>query len=180
MFTMHTYSFSRLLLVAALGLGACSAPPQLEPLELGSIERLHGFGSISLAGQPGPEDLAAAAEAGLRTVIDLRGPAEDRGYDEGALAAELGLIYVELPFGGADTLTPEVFETGLAQLDGAQRPVLMHCGSANRVGALWLAWRALDGGLDIEEAAAEARTVGLRSPEMEQLARDYVAGQRAN
>ena len=52
--------------------------------------------------------------------------------------------------------------------------MLLHCASSNRVGAVWLAYRALDGGLSIEEAKAEAKIVGLKSPALEAKAIDYV------
>jgi len=57
----------------------------------------------------------------------------------------------------------------------AERPMLMHCSSANRVGAMWMAYRVLDEELDVEAAAAEAKVVGLRSPVYEQKIRDYIA-----
>jgi hypothetical protein len=37
-----------------------------------------------------------------------------------------------------------------------ERPLLLHCASANRVGAVWLAHRVLDGGLSYDAALREA------------------------
>jgi ubiquinone/menaquinone biosynthesis C-methylase UbiE len=51
---------------------------------------------------------------------------------------------------------------------------MLHCGSANRVGAVWLTYRVLDQGVPIETAIEEAKTIGLRSPEYEAKARDYI------
>ena len=50
----------------------------------------------------------------------------------------------------------------------------MHCASANRTGAVWLAHRIVDGGLEFEAALAEARQVGLRTPAYEDRVREYV------
>ena len=46
--------------------------------------------------------LQALAAQGVRTVIDLRQPGEDRGFDETRLAESLGLRYVRIPVAGAD------------------------------------------------------------------------------
>ena len=55
-----------------------------------------------------------------------------------------------------------------------ERPALVHCGSANRVGAVYLPWRVLDGGLSVEDALAEAKVVGLKTPMYETKALDYI------
>ena len=39
---------------------------------------------------------------------------------------------------------------------------------------MWLPWRVLDGGLSYDEALAEAKTVGLKSPLYEEKAREYI------
>lgn len=71
-------------------------------------------------------------------------------------------------------MTDEVLDRARAELKAAPRPILMHCASANRVGAVWLPYRVLDGGLSWDDAVAEAKVVGLRSAELEAKARDYV------
>jgi hypothetical protein len=51
-------------------------------------------------------------------------------------------------------------------LDDAQAaPVLLHCSSANRVGAVWMALQ-VQKGKSREEAEKEARAIGLSSPAM--------------
>jgi len=165
------------LLAAVMAAGCSSREParaaRLEPYELGSTPHLHAYGDILLAGQPSSADLELAAEQGVRTVINMRKP-EELELDEGALVRELGMAYVHEPWNGPEELTDEVFDTYRALLDGAERPVLLHCKSANRVGAVWLAWRVLDGGLPVEEARAEAREVGLKTPQYEAAALEYV------
>lgn len=149
----------------------------LEPATCGSIARLHRFGDLYLAGQPAAADFEAAREAGVKTVINLRPPTEQSGFDEGAAVKALGLAYLNLPISGPADLTDEALGKARTLLNNAERPILVHCASANRVGAIWIPWRVLDGGLGIEEAVAEAKTIGLRTPELEARARDYVTRQ---
>ena len=184
------------LLGACLGVGAlpgCTSRDRTErhepraaeadapvPAQLGSIGNVHRFGDVWLAGQPRAEDLALAQERGVRTVLNLRHESEIRGFEEPLVVTELGMRYVSLPWNGPDELTDDVFDRARAVLDTAERPLLLHCGSANRVGAVWIPWRVLDGGISVERAVAEAREIGLETPEYEAKAREYVARQSAH
>jgi protein tyrosine phosphatase (PTP) superfamily phosphohydrolase (DUF442 family) len=149
-------------------------PDALAPATCGAMQKVHELDGVYTAGQPSPEDLHAARAAGIRTVIDLRRADEKRGYDEPAAAAVAGLEYVALPFNGPAELTDAVFERARELLPPAVRPLLLHGAAANRVGAVCIPYRVLDVGLDLEAAVAEARTIGLKTPEYEALARDYV------
>ncbi|MGB5352250.1 MAG: sulfur transferase domain-containing protein, partial [Woeseia sp.] len=87
-------------------------------------------------GQPDAAALKAIAAAGYAGVVDLRSVDEPRGFDEAATAASLGLHYRSLPVAGPDGVTFEnaaKLDALLAEYDG---PVLLHCSSGNRVGAL--------------------------------------------
>lgn len=129
---------------------------------------------VFLASQPSEADFAQASMGGIRTVINLRHDFENQDMNEATVVQDLGLNYVHVPWNGPEELTDEVLDELRAQLNQAERPILMHCASANRVGAVWLAYRMLDGGLSAEEALAEAKTVGLKSPAYEAKALDYV------
>jgi len=163
---------------ATQGSGRAATKAPLAPAECGSIEHLHALGDVWLASQPSPADFECARDAGVRTVIDLRPAGELSEFDEPALVRGLGLAYVSLPFKSPETLTDEVFDRARELLDTAEGPILLHCSSANRVGAVWLPWRVLDGGLGWDAALAEARTIGLRTPAYEEKARSYVERQR--
>ncbi len=145
---------------------------------IADVPDLHELDGVYTAAQPTPNGFAALRAAGIETVVDLRHDRERPDYDERSLVQGLGMRYVQLPWNGPEELTDEVFDEGRRLLIETERPFLMHCGSANRVGALWLAWRALDGGLAVDEAAAEARVVGLSTPAYEEAARDYVQRRR--
>ena len=115
---------------------------------------------LTSTGQPNAEQLALFAEAGYVAVVDLRGESENRGLEEAAAVEVLGLDYVNLPVSGADSISWEnasKLEEILSSYDG---PVLVHCGSGNRVGAL-LALVKSKNGADDEEAVAYGRAAGL-------------------
>ena len=84
--------------------------------------------------------------------------------------------YVELPFQNDAELTDKIFEQSRKLLSqaGDDDGVLLHCGSANRVGALWMVHRVMDGRMAIEEARNEAARVGLRNEAYEAKALDYL------
>jgi protein tyrosine/serine phosphatase len=57
--------------------------------------------------------------------------------------------------------------------DPDNAPLLIHCASANRVGAMWALYRALKGNPE-ELALEEARTIGLQ-PNREAAVRKWLA-----
>jgi uncharacterized protein (TIGR01244 family) len=151
---------------------------KLEPYECGTITRLHTLGGVFLASQPKPEDIVQAKKGGVKTVINLRHAAEIKDFDEKQVVEAEGLAYLNFPFEGPAELTDAVFDTVREHLKTAVRPILLHCSSANRVGAVWLPYRVLDGGLSYDEALSEAKTVGLKSPDYEKKAREYIEKHR--
>ena len=59
--------------------------------------------------------------------------------------------------------------------DTNNQPMILHCKSANRVGAVWMIYRVLDEGWDYDQALKEAKeVVGLRSPGLEKRAKEYI------
>jgi uncharacterized protein (TIGR01244 family) len=117
---------------------------------------------ITAAGQPTAAALEAAAKAGYKSVIDLRPLAEDHGFDEKATVEGLGMSYVNLPVAGAAGVTyatASELDTLLATLP---KPVLLHCATSNRVGAM-LALRAKANGADAEAALELGVANGLGS-----------------
>lgn len=151
---------------------------QLEPYECGTITRLHTFEGVFLASKPQPSDLEQAKKGGVKTVVNMMHPSEQAGFDERAFVSDLGLAYENPAWNGQEELTDAVIARNLEILRTAERPMLVHCSSANRVGAIWYAYRAIDGGLGDAEALAEAKVVGLKSPAYEQIVRDYIARHR--
>lgn len=135
---------------------------------------------LATAGQPTEAQLRALAASGYRTVIDLRHATEPRGYDEPATVVAAGMEYVRLPVLGApEDGTVDEFRALLR--DQARRPVLVHCASANRVGAVLIPYLVLDEGYTQEAALDVALGAGLRSRELARAAFEYIArSQRIN
>ena len=132
------------------------------------------YAGVATGGQPSEAHLVSLAKAGYTTVLDLRMPDEPRGMDEAAVARRAGLAYETLPF-VAGTLDDAVFTRFRTILRTRGNGVFVHCASANRVNAVLVPWLVLDRGWSSERAFAVARANGLRSPEMESKARDYIA-----
>ena len=130
---------------------------------------------VVTAGQPEEEHLKRLAEGGYKTVVDLRTPGETPRPDEwGKVVRRAGMEYVNIPVGHKN-IDDETFDRfrGLIR-DGGRRPVLVHCSSANRVGALLIPYLILDVGSTPEKAKEIAAEVGLRSNRLERAALRYV------
>ncbi|NOY29584.1 MAG: hypothetical protein GXP28_05225 [Planctomycetes bacterium] len=152
------------------------AGARLKETKLGSTKPVHAFGDIYLAGQPFLEDLPLLQAEGIKTIISLRHKKE-LPWDEASAVEQNGMKFVHIPFTGAQQLKSEVFDKVLEILrDKKQGPMVLHCGSANRVGAIWYAYRVLDGKLSPDEAMKEAQKVGLRTPAYLDRTREYVEG----
>ncbi len=127
----------------------------------GTVTPVDGVTSL---GQPDQAALEVFSAEAYVAVIDLRGEKEDRGMDEQAAIEKLGMDYVLLPIEDEDAITFEnaaKLDKLIAAYDG---PVLVHCGSGNRVGAL-LALRRSMNGADAAEALAFGKQGGLTSLE---------------
>ena len=132
--------------------------------EVRVIEDLRPIDGITSSGQPDAEAFEIVAKTGYVAVIDMRGPDENRGLDEKAVVEELGLEYIEFPLVGGASISfanARQLDTLLADFDG---PVLLHCGSGNRVGAI-LALRHSLQGADDEDALEYGKSAGLTSLE---------------
>jgi len=113
---------------------------------------------------------------GFKTVINLRMPTEPGANIEqnAAHARQLGLNYINLPLNGQAPDAKVVDEFLATVANKANQPVYLHCGSASRVGAVWMVKRVLQDGWAIDKAAEEARLIGLKSPALEQFAVEYI------
>ena len=161
----------RLAVLLLLGLGtACSVAYEQDPgapstlkADLDAVveqRQVTPVDGVTTAGQPDAEAFKVFAEAGYVAVIDIRTAGEDRGLDEAAVVQGLGMDYLQMPVGGSDGITFENAEK-LDQLIGLyDEPVLVHCGSANRVGALFALNVFRETG-DMDKALEAGRAAGL-------------------
>lgn len=134
------------------------------PVSAGPLPFQQPRPQLYTAGQPSAAQLQQAAAAGITTVIDLRQPDEDRGFDQTLATERLGLRYVRIPVAGADGVTDANARALHAALAQSQGPVLVHCASGNRVGALLALLQARDGA-PVEQALQFGRSAGMTSLE---------------
>lgn len=160
--------------VFTLVLAACGPRHQVDRVALEAAEIVN-FSTpeemVFAAGQPTPEQIQTLADSGIRHVVSLRTEGEI-DWDESSLVNAAGMEFHSIPVAGAAGVTSEnaqSLDQLLAQLDG--QPVLLHCGSSNRVGAL-RAMTARDGGASLEDALAEGRRWGMTR--MEEAVREIL------
>jgi uncharacterized protein (TIGR01244 family) len=160
-------------LLPALFAAAASLPPSL-PAESVPNYRVIAPG-VAAAGQPSPEALAKLKELGFGTVITLRTAKEAPVVaEEQKIVEEQGLRYVAVPV-TAETFSLADVDTVRKALDEAgEAPVLLHCASSNRVGAVW-GVIARERGASAEEAENEAKKAGLSSAAMRDAFRKVAA-----
>ena len=130
-------------------------------LIIGDLQPTDG---ITSSGQPNASAFEIVAKSGYVAVIDMRGPSENRGLDEKAVVEELGLEYIEFPLVGREAISFANANQLDALLNDIDGPVLLHCGSGNRVGAI-LALRHSLQGADDEHAMLYGKSAGLTSLE---------------
>jgi uncharacterized protein (TIGR01244 family) len=164
----------RLALLVLLALSACTGDANEADLtgvsslkvdlaavsETGKVVPVDG---ISAAGQPDEAQFKVFADNGYVAVIDLRTEGEDRGLDEPVVVEGLGMEYVSLPI-GRDDITIEKARELDALMSAYDAPVLVHCASSNRVGALF-ALQQFDKTGDAELSLETGRAGGLKSLE---------------
>ena len=150
-------------LVVAFGVVAPSAPlSAIEPEETGILNATSPEPGILFGGQPTAEQLEKLAAAEYKTVIDLRAPSEDRGYDEAAAAKAAGLDYVPIP---VTEETLQDAEDARSVHRGLQRDREAGAGALRKRHprrAVYYAWLVSEKKMSREEALAKAKEEGLR------------------
>ena len=151
-----------------------AAVAKLKPASLPGTRNVHVAGNVVLAGQPRPQALSELSRSGVKTVISLRREGEER-FDEAAVCQQLGMKFIRLPISNPDDLNKDLLNNACKILKSANDDsgVVLHCASANRVGAVWLAHRIKEDGLTVQQAREEAKRVGLKTRELEAKAPEY-------
>lgn len=164
-----TWSTLRLSIIVAMALGCVGCAADSRAVQQSSVAASALFAKpepgVLTAGRLQPADLEWLRRQGVRHVIDLTEDAETPDFDEAAQVRAVGMRYDNLPIRGAEGLTLENVRAFDALLRAADRPVLVHCSSGNRVGAMAALRAAWIGGADVESAIAEGRRWGLKGLE---------------
>jgi uncharacterized protein (TIGR01244 family) len=152
------------LLLAGPAIADVAPRPPEKPVERGEPPKnmivLDG-GTLVLGGAPTPQQLAVFADKGFTTVIDLRSPKEPGYEQESDQAKLLGMTWKGLPIAGAGDLSFANARAMLKLLEEAEGPVLLHCASGNRVGALFALGIGQIRGTTVDEAIAYGKARGL-------------------
>jgi uncharacterized protein (TIGR01244 family) len=117
--------------------------------------------TLQVAGQISPADVAAAAEQGIRTIINNRPDGEQPGQptsaeiEAAATAAGLGYAHIPVDHSGFSMEQVEAMTAALAQ----PAPALAFCRSGTRSTFLWSLARGLAGD-EPSEIAAKAANAG--------------------
>ena len=133
--------------------------------------------TIGCAGATEVAAIPTIAARGYKAIVNLRLESEAGANiaESRAAAEKAGLHYIHLPFdhNAPDLAVADAFIKAVT--DPANQPVFINCGSANRVGALWLAKRMLVDKWDEAKAVEEAKLIGLTSEALQKFALEYVA-----
>jgi uncharacterized protein (TIGR01244 family) len=166
-------------LLAMFGAVASAQAPQKQELEgVRNFTRVDA--SIGCAGATEVSAIPSIAKMGYRSIINLRQSSEPGAAVEASqqAAAAAGLKYVHLPFDSAAP-DPALIDAFIAAVtDASNQPAFVHCGSANRVGAVWLAKRLVVDRWTESRALEEATAIGLTSARLRQFALDYASARR--
>jgi len=132
--------------------------------------------TIACGGATTPDAMAALKKEGFVSVVNLRLADEPGANIEGskAAASAAGLQYFHLPF---RTSAPDkdLVDRFIATVgEPKNQPVFIHCGSANRVAALWLIKRVKVDRWTVEKAVQEAEAIGLTNAALKKFALDYL------
>ena len=152
-------------------------PQVVRSAELGQTKNVHRAGDLYFAGQFTQEDIERIKSEKFSRVITLRTNGEI-DWDEKAAMEQAGIEFVELPFRSPDSLNDQVFDEIRELLADRSKKTLFHCGSANRVGGVWLPFRVLDEKIPLAFAVQEAEEIGLRAPFIKEKALDYIKRQQ--
>lgn len=165
-------------LVLSLALPAAAQVTKQERAGIVNFSKVDAV--VACGGATETSALEGLAKDGFKSVINLRQASENNVNIEqnAARAKELGLKYIHIPF-NTQQLDPAVIDRFLAAIaDKSNQPAFVHCGSASRVGSVWLAKRVIQDGWTIEKATEEAKAIGLRGEPLEKFALDYIAAKK--
>lgn len=146
--------------------GSVPNPSTLDPADLFQAKFVSVGDDMFIGGQPTEKGLRELRAKGVTTIVNLRMPDEMTrvGFDEAALAKELGIQYVHLPMSGSpeNPYGPKALDAFAATMASAEGKVLLHCTIAWRASHLWAAYLIRDRNVPVTTALAQARQINLR------------------
>jgi uncharacterized protein (TIGR01244 family) len=179
---------SPLLALVVIGAAGCTHSSAQDTQALPPIRNfLQVTPEFCTGGQPRPEHFAKLKADGVKAVLNLRTPGEQRGNDargagendEQVAVEKAGLKYFNIPVVYAAPTDAQADEFLRLTDEPANRPMFIHCTAAVRAGAFWAIRRALRDGMTVDAALEEGRKVGMvNAPHLEEFVRRFVAAKK--
>ncbi len=120
------------------------------------------FPGVLTGGQPTQSELEQAKKLGYKTIINLRMPNEMTEWNEASKVQSLDMKYVSIPVSSRDSINSINSDKMISILQNKSNyPVMIHCGSGNRVGALFSVDAFFQKSLSQEDALAIGRQAGM-------------------
>ncbi len=168
----------RIIAIAVMGLMAvATTSAQIQKSERPGIRNFSRVdATVACGGAVDPSAVAALKQDGYVSIINFRLASEEGANVEQERAASeaAGLKYIYLPF-NVSAPDPKVVDNFLAAVaDKRNQPVFIHCGSANRVGGMWMIKRVLQDKWSMDRAKEEAVAIGLNAPPLIAFVTDYI------
>ncbi|MCC5863836.1 MAG: hypothetical protein JJU31_01825 [Wenzhouxiangella sp.] len=121
---------------------------------------------LMVGGCPSDRDLARLKQAGFKTVLDLRESKEWSGDDFAGRVKQAGLRFLQLPVSGLESVDESLTRQFWAYWNDARlKPMLVHCASGNRVGAMLALAARRHGKVDVEQAIDSGLAAGMKAAE---------------
>ncbi len=135
--------------------------PAATPIVMTGMPRAVVLGAFLFGGQPTKEALVEIRDLGYRTVVSTRGAGE-LDWDEKTAVESLGMTFVHIPMNKpVEEITDEQIRAFTDLMENGERPMVLHCGSGNRVSGLWAVWLVEHEGMSPEAALALAEGAGM-------------------
>jgi len=136
--------------------------------------------SYATGGQPSDMAFGKLAASGFRSVVDLRTAGEGADLEkERKLVEQSGMRYFNVPVVSSAPRPEQADEFLQIVNEKAHQPMLIHCATANRVGAFMMIFRVLEQGWSEDKALEEAERIGLRSGGLKKFAHEYISQRKA-
>jgi uncharacterized protein (TIGR01244 family) len=115
---------------------------------------------IATSGRVNGAGILELKSLGFKTILDLRTAPEGTAEEQNK-AITAGLNYYNIPISRAEPKQDQIRKFASLVENRNNYPMLVHCASANRVGAMWTLYR-VSKGIAFKHAVQEGRTIGLK------------------
>jgi uncharacterized protein (TIGR01244 family) len=153
------------MIIISLLFGGCSEqepPPEFESLAVKGMKNPTRYGDILIGGQPTEDGLEELAAKGYKTVLSTRSEAEVT-WDEKVKAESLGMKFVHIPMDKPiDNIKDEWVDEFTRVMTKGEHPIVMHCGSGNRISGLWAVYLVEHEKVDPDSALKMATKTGMK------------------